>query len=1476
MAATSDVRGPDAKHYVEYEEYVDYQLEKTRTIVKRTDILTTVTTLAVVVISYLLAFVVIDQWVIPGGFGYAARVGLLAVLFAGVVGMLAWRVLYPLLRRVHPLYAARVIEQSDPQLRSNLVNFVDVKMSSIESAPAVLKSMQKRAAVELSHIDVEEAVDHRPLLRVAYALLAVVVVAALYIVMSPKDPFASVRRALLPTASIDVATETEISDISPGDCDVPARTVQTIEADIRGKVAEHVLILFTTADHKYVDQPVEMRRIEESLPRFRGVLNGENGRGLLQSLKYRIIAGDAQSREFTINVIQPPSARPDDVHYVFPSYMSLDDRQTSGGDIDGWEGATVTVNATSNVPVKTATIVLTDTEDGVKGEESLMRVTDGTKLSASWPLGFRPDGTAARFYHIQVRTEDGKSDPDPTRYAYRIRPDQRPEVSLLAPTTDLDLPANAIIPLLIQAADPDFQLRSITLKAERGGDSFPDRRLFESDLPTQSYRGSADFPLEPLRLNAGETVTFWIEAKDNKQPTANRTNSSIIRVRVGKPASSAEVQKLLAEEKQKQQDQLQRADDPANPGDPAQQQTAGAGDKPDPQARRDQNPQPGEDSKPKQPTKNGSDDKADKPAGNDGPPDQPRKPASAQEALQRLLQKEQQEQKPNEQSGNEKQQPQRDDDQSNDPARNGQSNKPGNKPDQGDSSKTPQKSGSDRPIRDQQPPAGKNQSAEQDQQQSKKPQGADAATKPEKPSAADKQKNGSNDQRRQPGKAEEQKQNDGAGRKNDQSPDGAAKPEDKQPADQKPDDAKPKPQKGSEGNDQGSKPNADQKNPGKKPSADSQNTPGDKQQGTAPKPDAGQQKAGGDKPGTDEASKEGGDKGTPDKNTTDQQNPDKTEGAKNGPGKDDASKTEPGKDEDQQKGNDKPAGNKPAKSDQEKPEADDSQTTNQQKQKSGGAGRDTAAESDPAANDNDKSNTKGSPGKSKKPEGDKQEGEGQGEKSEKQGRGKNKPNGDSDPNAEQEPAEDTGDAQKRKATGNETGEATGDESGDKQAPKAKNDLQEKPGSKPGSKTQETSSEPQGKKTSQQRRPEAGTKNGSEDARNADRPPDGKKPTDQPGELDELPAPKSQKERNSKSENRPGQPPEAGEQELKGAGRPQGQKSEQADTGEEGSSAATKDGKPGGNKTGAGDKDSQPGDTDPASDQTGKPGEKQKGQGSSTKPSDNGQGNKQPGAGENPGKEGAGGTGGEKSEGQSGKPSGGESGGKSDQAGGKPAGDGKSESKAGSNAGGQGSSPGAPGSGKQSQNSGGGASSLKGAGDNQNNGGGGANADGDAPKPRDKSKTDEPMTPEEEAANLEYARKATNLVLKRLKSQLERGEVDQELLDELGWKDKQDVERFVKFLEQGLHQSAEDNSAEAEARRLQFEETLRSMDPVGETQSRGGSKSQERQIQQIGTKNGSAPKELEKAWEAYTRSLSKQANAEQKANGKKAPDKAMKR
>ncbi len=149
---------------------------------------------------------------------------------------------------------------------------------------------------------------------------------------------------------------------------------------------------------------------------------------------------------------------------------------------------------------------------------------------------------------------------------------------------------------------------------------------------------------------------------------------------------------------------------------------------------------------------------------------------------------------------------------------------------------------------------------------------------------------------------------------------------------------------------------------------------------------------------------------------------------------------------------------------------------------------------------------------------------------------------------------------------------------------------------------------------------------------------------------------------------------------------------------------------------------------------------------------------------------------------------------------------------------------------------------------------------DAPKPPNDTVDDAPPSPEDEQANLEFARKATNLVLNRLKDQLSRGEVDQELLDELGWKDRKDVEKLVNFLDKGLNGGDDDNSPEAIARRLQFEETLKSLRLGNASGRRAGGSGTTRQVPQYQGKNIPVPPEYRKQYESYTRSLSKQSEA----------------
>ncbi|MFN7805554.1 MAG: hypothetical protein ACK5TO_16160, partial [Planctomycetaceae bacterium] len=598
MAGTTESKGAASRRqvaspvpYLEYDEFVEVQIAKTRDSLRSNEVITSLTQLAVLWIGYLLMVVILDQWVADRGLSPPIRMILLLGLIA-VSGFITVRnILWPLFRRINPLYAARVIEESESRFQGNLVNWIDLKSAGRASeTSAAVRAIEKRAAVGLDRMDVDTAVDRRPLMRAAYALLGVVVLSAMYVAFSPKDPFSSVHRALLPLSATGVSTETTITDITPGNLEVTARSQVTVEADLRGKPVESAQILLTTADRKFVDQPVEMRRIESGLPRFRGVLNGENGRGLLQDVDYRIVANDAQSETFHIRVIQPPSAQIEKLTYNYPAYMQLEPREVPGPAVEAWEGTKVTFEGRTNLPVTQARLILTDTEQGTRGEEISLRIEEGHRLSGSWTLAFRSDGTYPRFYHVAVKTADGSIDPNPVRIPIEIRADQRPEVALLFPTSDLEKPANAIIPLAISASDPDFQLRSLTLKSERNGSPLPDLPLFETEFPTRTIQRTFEWDLGPLGLQPGERLQYWIEARDNRQPVANRTNTPRLSVLVQEPlGTEQQVQRDLADARQQLADDLAATSPNSNPdgedtpqsAEPTQQESADPNQQPD-------------------------------------------------------------------------------------------------------------------------------------------------------------------------------------------------------------------------------------------------------------------------------------------------------------------------------------------------------------------------------------------------------------------------------------------------------------------------------------------------------------------------------------------------------------------------------------------------------------------------------------------------------------------------------------------------------------------------------------------------------------------------------------------------------------------------------------------------------------------------------------------------------------------------------
>ena len=605
---TSVIEPPEkSQQYVDFDEYVDLQLQKARDGIRATDILTAVMMFGVGLMVWLLLFVILDHWVIQDGVGPTARMAM-AVVF-GIVSLawLGWKVLIPYMRRVNRLFAAKQIERTQPELQSTLLNLVDLQDDGHEISPEIHKALQRRAAESMARTDVDTAIDRRPLMISVYAFCVLIVVFLLYSLFTPKRVSSSVWRAILPTADIAAPTETVIKSIEPGDAEVVPGTRLPVEVEITGETPEAVELVYTTSDRAFVDEVVPLRTDETTPGRYVGDILGVNGAGIQQSLTYRIIAGDTRSPEFTVAVHQPPTAQVAEIRLSHPDYMKLPSETQSTGNIDDYEGTTVNIEVSANMPLKSAVVTFSDDDGTDFGAENIpLRAVDKERrqFRGRWMLTIADDGVYPTHYHIDVRNDQAERDPSPTRYNITIRPDNRPEIRVISPRDpELERPTNAILPLRFAARD-DFAVHTATLWKQKNDERPRVHRVlfegFEKAL-TSGYDWKIGEGLG-WTIQPGDRITWWIEARDNNTLRPGRKNSEKRVIVVTEEVSEEQAQEQLKQDRQQNQDDSQ--DDPKQSNDqnqnadqkPNEQQDSELTDKdpPKPDENEDQNDQSSE------------------------------------------------------------------------------------------------------------------------------------------------------------------------------------------------------------------------------------------------------------------------------------------------------------------------------------------------------------------------------------------------------------------------------------------------------------------------------------------------------------------------------------------------------------------------------------------------------------------------------------------------------------------------------------------------------------------------------------------------------------------------------------------------------------------------------------------------------------------------------------------------------------------
>ena len=164
--------GDSGRQYVGFEEYIDFQLKLARRGIRGADLLTGGVGAVLLTVGYLFLFIVTDHWIVKGGWSQTARY-VFWFAFVGAMGAWLWkRFIRPWSQRVTSLYAATQLEQTHPELKSNLFTLVDLQQAGRPISPAILEALERRTAMNLQHVNVDDAVDRQTLTKLSYALLA--------------------------------------------------------------------------------------------------------------------------------------------------------------------------------------------------------------------------------------------------------------------------------------------------------------------------------------------------------------------------------------------------------------------------------------------------------------------------------------------------------------------------------------------------------------------------------------------------------------------------------------------------------------------------------------------------------------------------------------------------------------------------------------------------------------------------------------------------------------------------------------------------------------------------------------------------------------------------------------------------------------------------------------------------------------------------------------------------------------------------------------------------------------------------------------------------------------------------------------------------------------------------------------------------------------------------------------------------------
>jgi hypothetical protein len=250
-------------------------------------------------------------------------------------------------------------------------------------------------------------------------------------------------------------------------------------------------------------------------------------------MEYHIVANEATSERYTVEVFDMPRVTEISVAYTYPDYTGLKPVvQTGTGDIQAAVGTQAELKFVTNKAIQTATFSvkrdakqvsfiqkLTETQEP---DATQMVISDGNTLTTT--VDVVEDAT----YTVELLCIDGFNNEIPIEYTIRAIPDAVPEVVIKEPGRDIKTTKLGEVEIIAEATD-DYGVGELKLVYHIGADELQEIALNSSPIPLGTVEGestdgasahrvvdgSYTFYLEEFDVEPGNVISYYAHATDN-------------------------------------------------------------------------------------------------------------------------------------------------------------------------------------------------------------------------------------------------------------------------------------------------------------------------------------------------------------------------------------------------------------------------------------------------------------------------------------------------------------------------------------------------------------------------------------------------------------------------------------------------------------------------------------------------------------------------------------------------------------------------------------------------------------------------------------------------------------------------------------------------------------------------------------------------------------------------------------------------